>query len=132
MFNREQHFGYEKNSNRRKILRKAANNSPLLNKTGEKMGCIRRTIPLRRTKEKHFFSFEFMLQKNTDAKDTDFEASVEPVFFKRLLRKDWFWKSSSQSFSSFFEEVFFMLSQNDTVEALVKSVLKKHLLGQDF
>jgi len=68
MFNREQHFGYEKNSNRRKILRKAANNSPLLNKTGEKMGCIRRTIPLRRTKEKHFFSFEFMLQKTLTQK----------------------------------------------------------------
>ncbi len=70
--------------------------------------------------------------KNTDAKDTDFEASIEPVFFKCLLIEDLFWKSSSQSFFSVLCGSVFNLSQEILLEALIKSVLKKHLLGKDF
>jgi hypothetical protein len=48
------------------------------------------------------------------------------------LIEDLFWKSLYRSFSSIFAEVFFKLSQEILLEALIKSVLKKHLLGQDF
>jgi hypothetical protein len=115
IFNRGQQVNYGKNSNRRKNLRKVENNSPLLNKTGEKMGCIRRTIPLRRTKRKNPFFVLKLMKKNTGAKDTDFEASIEPVFFKCLLIEDLFLKSLSQSFFSVLCGSVFKLSQEKTV-----------------
>ncbi len=80
--------------------------------------------PLRRTKEKHFFSFEFMLQKTLTQKILILKHPLSQYFLSVCCVRIGFGRVYPKVFSVFFAEVFLTFHRKILFEAPAKSVFK--------